>query len=173
MVSKSLANAEDQNKIPDDRNEKEIHVNHKCGLANDGRNLSLEAFESQLQTLTKKVDENESALKNVLNELAEKHICAEDQNMGSELTCLREENNMLRNENLRLKNENNDLIERTNNLSSILADLQGKTKNAEQERDSMITAMRLLVAESNAAIEKSQSPNHNHDTEQSGPNGAD
>ena len=79
---------------------------------------------------------------------------------------------MLRNENLRLKNEKNDLIKRTNNLSYILADLQGKTKNAEQERDSMITAMRLLVAESNAAIEKSQSPNHNHGTEQSRPNGA-
>ena len=51
--------------------------------------------------------------------------------------------------------------------------LQGKTKNAEQERDSMITAMRLLVAESNVAIGKSQSPDHNPDTEQSGPNGAD
>ena len=83
MVSKSLANAEDQNKIPDDRNKKEIHVKHECGLANDGRNLSLEAFESQLQTLTKKVDENESAFKNVLNELVEKHICANDQNLGS------------------------------------------------------------------------------------------
>ena len=47
------------------------------------------------------------------------------------------------------------------------------TKNAEEERDSVIIAMRLLVAESNTAIEKSQSPKHNPETEQSGPNGAD
>ena len=53
-VSKGLANAKDQNKIPDDRNEKEIHVNHECGLGNDSRNLSLEAFKSQLQTLSKR-----------------------------------------------------------------------------------------------------------------------
>ena len=91
-VSKGLANAEDQNKIPDDRNEKEIHVNHECGLGNDSRNLSLEAFKSQLQTLSKKVDESEFALKNILNEFAEKHNCADDQNLGSELTCLGEEN---------------------------------------------------------------------------------
>ena len=74
---------------------------------------------------------------------------------------------------LRLKNENNNLSERINNLTYILADLQGKTKNAEEERDSLITAMRLLVAESNTAIEKSQSPKQNTEIEQSGPNGAD
>ena len=91
-----------------------------------------------------------------------------------ELAGLREENNTLKNENLRLKNENNDLSERINNLTYILADLQGKTKNAEEERDSVITAMRLLVAESNTAIEKSQSPKYNPEIEQlSGPNGAD
>ena len=60
-----------------------------------------------------------------------------------------------------------------NNLSYILADLQGKTKNAEEERDSVIIAMRLLVAESNTAIEKSQSSKHNPEIEQSGPNEAD
>ena len=52
-----------------------------------------------------------------------------------------------------LKNENNDLTERINNLSYILADLQQKTKNAEQERDSVITAMRLLIAETNGVVE--------------------
>ena len=39
--------------------------------------------------------------------------------------------------------------ERINNLSYILADLQGKAKNAEQEKESLITAMRLLVEDSN------------------------
>ena len=56
-------------------------------------------------------------------------------------------------ENKHLKNENNDLTERINNLSYILADLQQKTKNAEQERDSVITAMRLLIAETNGVVE--------------------
>ena len=93
--------------------------------------------------------------------------------MVGELAGLREENNTLKNENLRLKNENNDLSERINNLTYILADLQGKTKNAEEERDSVITAMRLLVAGSNTAIKKSQSPKHNPEIEQSGPNRAD
>ena len=38
-------------------------------------------------------------------------------------------------ENLCLKSENKDLIERTNNLSYVLADLQGKAKNTELEKD--------------------------------------
>jgi hypothetical protein len=46
-----------------------------------------------------------------------------------------------------LKNENNENIERINNLSFILADLQQKTKNAEQERDSVITAIRYYKPE--------------------------
>ena len=56
-------------------------------------------------------------------------------------------------ENKHLKSEKNDLTERINNLSYILADLQQKTKNAEQERDSVITAMRLLIAETNGVME--------------------
>ena len=39
--------------------------------------------------------------------------------------------------------------ERINNLSYILANLQGKAKNAEQEKESTITAMGLLVEDSN------------------------
>ena len=38
---------------------------------------------------------------------------------------------------------------RINNLTYILADLQGKVKSAEQEKESLITAMRLLVEDSN------------------------
>ena len=49
------------------------------------------------------------------------------------------------------------ITERTNNLSHTLADLQGKAKNAELERDSLITAMRLLVLESNTDDKKSTS----------------
>ena len=65
--------------------------------------------------------------------------------LEKQLNFLKEENDKLKNENLCLKSENKDLTERTNNLSYILADLQGKVKNAELERDSLITAARLLV----------------------------
>ena len=59
------------------------------------------------------------------------------------------ENLKLRNENLDLKSENDNLKERVNNLSYILADLQGKTKNAEEEKDSLIIALRLLIEDLN------------------------
>ena len=47
-------------------------------------------------------------------------------------------------ENHELKVENNALEERINNLSYILADLQGKAKHAEEEKASLVTAIRLL-----------------------------
>ena len=68
--------------------------------------------------------------------------------MGKQLDFLKEENDKLKNAKLCFKSENKDLTERTNNLSYILADLQGKVKNVELERDSLITAARLLVLES-------------------------
>ena len=69
------------------------------------------------------------------------------QESKNETDCLKEKNYQLMDENKHLKSEKNDLTERINNLSYILADLQQKTKNAEQERDSVITAMRLLIGE--------------------------
>ena len=55
------------------------------------------------------------------------------------------ENLKLRHENFDLKSENDDLKERVNNLSYILADLLGKTKKAEEEKDSLIIALWLLI----------------------------
>ena len=75
------------------------------------------------------------------------------QESKNETDCLKEKNYQLMDENKHLKSEKNDLTERINNLSYILADLQQKTKNAEQERDSVITAMRLLIAETNGVME--------------------
>ncbi|CAB4020092.1 Hypothetical predicted protein [Paramuricea clavata] len=61
---------------------------------------------------------------------------------------LKMENHKLMNENIDLKSKNN-LNERVNNLSYILADLQGKAKIAEDEKDSLIDAMRLLIEDLN------------------------
>ena len=52
--------------------------------------------------------------------------------------------NTLRKENLELKKENSCLKERINNLSYVLADLQDKAKHAEEEKNSLVTTIRLL-----------------------------
>jgi predicted nuclease with TOPRIM domain len=62
----------------------------------------------------------------------------------SEFSALKKENNVLKDTNNDLKNENKSLHERLNNLSYILADLQGKVKSTEEEKASLITAIRLL-----------------------------
>ena len=50
----------------------------------------------------------------------------------------------LRKEYLELKKENSCLKERINNLSYVLADLQDKAKHAEEEKNSLVTTIRLL-----------------------------
>ena len=50
----------------------------------------------------------------------------------------------LRKENLELKRQNDEFSERIQNLSYILADLQDKAKLAEDEKASLITAIKLL-----------------------------
>ena len=91
------------------------------------------------------------------------------QELENELVrIVRKENHELSSENMKLKSENGELMEKTNNLSYILADLQGKTKVAEEERDSVITAMRLLVAESNLIVKDNTDDellNHNLNSE--------
>ena len=62
----------------------------------------------------------------------------------SENKHLRRDNVKLANENSDLKHENEKIKEREENLSYILADLNGKAKNAEDEKNSLITTMHLL-----------------------------
>ena len=81
---------------------------------------------------------------------------------NTEIDNLKIQNLKLTNENSDLKNENDSLKERVNNLSYILADLQGKAKNANEEKDSLITAMKLLVEDLN---NKGNGTNLNRDEE--------
>ena len=53
-------------------------------------------------------------------------------------------------------------------LSYILADLQGKAKNAEQENKSLITAMRLLVEDSNNKLNTTFKDKNDKASKQSG-----
>ena len=103
-----------------------------------------------VEALTIDVKENKNAIKSISIESTKEPDQTKIWELKKQLDFLKEENSKLKSENLCLKTENKDLTERTSNLSYILADLQGKTKNAEEERDSLITAMRRLVLESSA-----------------------
>ena len=121
----------------------------------------------------KEVHANTAAVNEILIERTKGLNEGKLKELENELACSRKENHKLLNENSNLKSANENLTERANNLSYILADLQGKTKNAEDERDSLITAMRLLVAESNAIVKENEQLNHKHIIEQSNSNEAD
>ena len=134
----------------------------------DTYQLSLETLKYQLEALTINVKENKNAIKSILNKRTKDLDQTKVQELEKQLDFLKDENDKLKNENLCLKSENKDLIERTNNLSYILADLQGKAKNAELEKDSLITAMRLLVIESNTEDKSNvliNMPNHDNQRE--------
>ena len=106
----------------------------------NNNNLSLETLDSQLKAISKVVNANTAAVK-LFTDNANVH--------HTEMDNLKMENLKLRNESLDLKSENDNLKERVNNLSYILADLQGKTKNAEDAKDSLIIALRLLIEDLN------------------------
>ena len=134
----------------------------------DTYQLSLKTLKYQLEALTINVKENKNAIKSISDKRTKDLDQTKVQELEKQLDFLKDENDKLKNENLCLKSENKDLIERTNNLSYILADLQGKAKNAELEKDSLITAMRLLVLESNTEDKTNVSinmPNHDNQRE--------
>lgn len=56
----------------------------------------------------------------------------------------------LRQENSQLKKENQSLVNRMDNLGYILADLQNKIKIAEEEKASLMTAIRLIQSDADA-----------------------
>lgn len=58
----------------------------------------------------------------------------------------------LRDENKRLRCENTDLTERMNNLGLILADLNTKLKIAEDEKASLLTAIRLIQSDGDVKL---------------------
>ena len=144
MVSISQDLANDKNMPP-------AHPANNYSIQDD-QMLSLEALQSQIQTFTKEVNGNKAALESI-RELRMKSSPVLIQESKNETDCLKEKIYQLMDENKHLKSEKNYLTERISNLSYILADSQQKTKNAEQERDSVITAMRLLIAETNGVME--------------------
>ena len=149
-ISRQLANTESENEacvIGDLSVEK---TEHSCVVVN--HKLSLESLNSHLEAIAKEVHANKTAVNKILDEHTKGINQAKLQELENELARVRKENHKLSSENMKLKSEKEELMEKTNNLSYILADLQGKAKVAEEERDSVITAMRLLVAESNLIV---------------------
>jgi lysophospholipase L1-like esterase len=109
---------------------------------------SLEYLNNQLEALNKAVFTNTAAIKSLIENTNDSKQ-PNYQELENEIGILKEKNRKLTDKNANLKNENSDLEVRINNLTYILADLQGKVKSAEQEKESLITAMRLLVEDSN------------------------
>ncbi len=109
---------------------------------------SLEYLNNQLEALNKAVFTNTAAIKSLIENTNDSKQ-PNYQELEIEIGILKEKNRKLTDKNANLKNENSDLEVRINNLTYILADLQGKAKSDEQEKESLITAMRLLVEDSN------------------------
>ena len=97
---------------------------------------SFKHLESRLLKLTEDFLENTLAINNtLLDHTNQLNGLKNDEKV--KLSALEKENH-------ELKVENSALEERINNLSYILADLQGKVKHAEEEKASLITVIRLL-----------------------------
>lgn len=114
-------------------------------LIDESLDTVIKNLDSQLQNLTKEFAANKRAVDQVLSEHSDE-LKLKQADSTSETNRLKAENN-------ELKNQNEALTERINNLSYILADLQGQAKNAEDEKASLITVIRLLYkdAETNHA----------------------
>ena len=146
-VSNQLTNVV---KESDAGNQESYKQNGSCKRSNESERSSelhsLEHLNNQLEALTKEICANTAAIK-LFNR--SEHKQQNYQELRNNIDTLKEKNRELVDKNTNLKNENNDLQERINNLSYILADLQGKAKDVGQEKESLITAMRLLVEDSN------------------------
>ena len=98
---------------------------------------SIKSLNGQMQALKEELTDNLIAINRSLLEHSEQLKELQSPNTDNELCRLKLENSDL-------KEENDRLTERINNLSFILADLQGKAKCAEEEKASLITTIRLL-----------------------------
>ena len=90
-------------------------------------------------------DSFENAIRDIRPQLNILQCKFEDYKTEMSNDALRAES--LRDENKRLANENKDLTERMNNLGFILADLNTKLKIAEDEKASLLTAIRLIQSD--------------------------
>ncbi len=112
-------------------------------------NIIVKGLKTELTELKSQFDTYRTNTNQTLKTLQDKQVrglCDEKQN----------ENNKLREENYKLKQENNDLNQRINNLENKLADLNGKIRTSDEEKASLIAAIRLLQSDiGNGQVETS------------------
>ena len=125
-ISSQLANTESENEACVIGDLSEEKTEHSCVVVN--HKLSLESLNSHLEAIAKEVHANKTAVNKILDEHTRGINQAKLQELENELARVRKENHKLSSENMKLKSENGELMEKTNNLSYILADLQGKAK---------------------------------------------
>ena len=111
-------------------------------------------MECQIGSLVKEFTTNKITVDKVLQDHANLLNRLQYQETNSELDRLRKEN-------LELKKLNGEFSERINNLSYILADLQDKAKSEEDEKASLITAIKLLYNENERRTIKRRSSRSN------------
>lgn len=112
-------------------------MNNKPDRNDESLEKYMQSLENRLQAISEESAADMSTVRNTLLKHSNELKQIKNHDPASELITLRREN-------LELKNENKNLIDRLNNLSYILADLQGKAKAAEDEKASLITSIRLL-----------------------------
>ena len=96
----------------------------------------------QYRELRFAIDQNKNARSSVQTMC--RNFQSSSDNVHSELDRLRKEYELIRLENANLKEENAKCSERMNNLAYIVSDLNTKIKVLEEEKASLITAVRLI-----------------------------
>ena len=147
-VSKRLRAVKESEAGNQDSHNENVSFEQSSESEKSSESHSLENLNNQLEALNKAVFTNTAAIKSLIENTNDSKQ-PNYQELENEIGILKEKNRKLTDTNANLKNENSDLEARINNLTYILADLQGKAKSAEQEKESLITAMRLLVEDSN------------------------
>ncbi|CAB4042109.1 Hypothetical predicted protein, partial [Paramuricea clavata] len=139
-------------KIPDEDDHIEIGKENDDICIHNKEDSALETYikslDCQVRLLVKEFTTNKTTVDKTLQDHSKVLNQLQNLETNSELDSLRKEN-------LQLKKLNDEFSKRINNLSCILADLQDKAKSAEDEKASLITAIKLLYKENERNQEQS------------------
>ncbi|CAB4022290.1 transcription cofactor vestigial 4 isoform X2 [Paramuricea clavata] len=148
----SLGDECEDTKIPDEDDHIEIGKENDDICIHNKEDSALETYikslDCQVRLLVKEFTTNKTTVDKTLQDHSKVLNQLQNRETNSELDSLRKEN-------LQLKKLNDEFSKRINNLSCILADLQDKAKSAEDEKASLITAIKLLYKENERNQEQS------------------
>ena len=136
-------------KIPDEDDHIEIgNEDNPICIDNNNNSTLIKSLDCQIKSLVKEFTTNKTTVEKTLQDHSK--VLSQLQNRETN-----REFDRLRKENLELKRQNDEFSERIHNLSYILANLKNKAKLAEDEKASLITAIKLLYKENKRNREQS------------------